>query len=125
MIEDMDSYTALAGGVAMTSEPLLDMSDQEIVALSRVFGLLGDPTRVRIMLLLCRGEMNVSRLCETLGLPQPTVSHHLGLLRRGGMLQTRRDGKAIHYSLDGRLEYADGCELSIRSAAGVKVRIVR
>src|SRR5688500_17352997 len=109
----------------MTTEALLDLTDQEVVALSRLFGLLGDPTRVRILLLLCRGEMNVTRLCETLGLPQPTVSHHLGLLRRGGFLTTRREGKSIHYSLDGRLEYTEGCELSIRSTSGLRVRIIK
>jgi DNA-binding transcriptional ArsR family regulator len=107
------------------TDPLLDMTDQEVIALSRLFGLLGDPTRVRIVLLLCRGELNVSRLCATLGLPQPTVSHHLGLLRRGGLLTTRREGKSIHYSLDGRLEFADGCELNIRSAHGVRVRVMK
>ena len=110
----------------MTStSALVDLGDQEVLSLSRLFGLLGDPTRMRIMLLLCRGELNVSRLCEILGLPQPTVSHHLGLLRRGGLLATRREGKSIHYSLDGKLEYADGCELSIRSAVGVRVRIIK
>jgi len=109
----------------MTTEALLDMTDQEVIALSRLFGLLGDPTRVRIMLLLCRGELNVSRLCQVLGLPQPTVSHHLGLLRRGGLLTTRREGKSIHYALDSKLEYSEGCELSIRSAHGVKVRIIK
>jgi ArsR family transcriptional regulator len=108
-----------------TDDALLDMSEQEVIALSRLFGLLGDPTRVRIMLLLCRGELNVSRLCQVLGLPQPTVSHHLGLLRRGGLLTTRREGKSIHYALDSKLEYSEGCELSIRSAHGVRVRIIK
>jgi DNA-binding transcriptional ArsR family regulator len=108
-----------------THQGLLDMSDEDVVSLSRLFGLLGDPTRVRIVLLLCRGELNVSRLCEVLGMAQPTVSHHLGLLRRGGLLQTRREGKAIHYALDGRLEYAEDCELSIRGAAGVRIRIIK
>ena len=108
-----------------TDDALLDMTEQEVIALSRLFGLLGDPTRVRIMLLLCRGELNVSRLCQVLGLPQPTVSHHLGLLRRGGLLTTRREGKSIHYALDSKLEYTEGCELSIRSAHGVRVRIIK
>src|SRR5688500_16795270 len=98
MSTTLDQRPARAGCGSMQSA-LLDMSDQEVHSLSRLFGLLGDPTRVRIMLLLCRGELNVSRLCEILNLPQPTVSHHLGLLRRGGLLATRRDGKSIHYSL--------------------------
>jgi ArsR family transcriptional regulator, zinc-responsive transcriptional repressor len=118
------STHAGTGDETMTGS-LLDLTDQEITSVSRLFGLLGDPTRVRILLLLCKGELNVTRLCATLGLPQPTVSHHLGLLRRGGLLQTRREGKAIHYGLDGKLEYAEGCELNIRSTAGVRVRIIK
>ncbi len=108
-----------------TDEALLDVTDQEVVALSRLFGLLGEPTRVRILLLLCRGEQNVSRLCELLKVRQPTVSHHLGLLRRGGLLTSRREGKSIHYGLDGKLDYSEGCELSIRSTAGVRIRIAK
>jgi DNA-binding transcriptional ArsR family regulator len=109
----------------MSGNSLLDLNEEEIASLSRLFGLLGEPTRVRILFLLCRGEMNVSRLCESLGLAQPTVSHHLGLLRRGGLLSARRSGKAIHYALDGRIEYAEGCELRIQGAAGVRVRVNR
>jgi DNA-binding transcriptional ArsR family regulator len=108
----------------MTAE-LVDLTEQDIVSMSRLFGLLGDPTRLRILLLLCKGEMNVSALCNELGLPQPTVSHHLGLLRRGSLLQTRRAGKNIHYGLDGRVEYADGSELIIVGTAGVRVRIIK
>jgi DNA-binding transcriptional ArsR family regulator len=106
-------------------EALLDVTEQEVVALSRLFGLLGEPTRVRILLLLCDGERNVTRLCELLRQPQPTVSHHLGLLRRGGLLTSRREGKSIHYGLDGKLEFSEGCELTIRSTAGVKIRITK
>ena len=105
------------------TEALTDVSDQEVIVLSRLFGLLGEPTRVRILLLLCGGEHNVSRLCALLKLPQPTVSHHLGLLRRGGLLTSRRDGKSIHYGLDGKLEFSEGCELTIRSTSGLKIRI--
>ena len=36
-------------------------------------------------------------LCAALRLPQPTVSHHLGLMRRSGVLDCRRDGKQIYY----------------------------
>ncbi len=110
--------------IAMT-EALLDVNEQEVIALSRLFGLLGEPTRVRILLLLCKGEHNVTRLCELLKLPQPTVSHHLGLLRRGGLLTSRRDGKSIHYGLDGKHEFSEGCELTIRSTSGVRIRIAK
>ncbi len=115
----------MEGNVRTMTEQLLDVTEHEVIAMSRLFGLLGDPTRVKILLLLCRGEQNVSRLCASLGLAQPTVSHHLGLLRRGGLLKSRREGKAIHYGLDGKLEYSEGCELHIRSTSGVKIRIAK
>ena len=99
--------------------------DQELESLVGLFRLLSDKTRLNILMLLAKGERNVSSLCGELSLPQPTVSHHLGLLRRGGLLQTRRDGKSIHYGLDGKLEFSEGCELNIRSTAGVRVRIIK
>jgi ArsR family transcriptional regulator len=44
--------------------------------------------------------MNVSALCEVLELAQPTVSHHLGLLREARLVRTRREGKQVHYALN-------------------------
>ncbi len=63
--------------------PLLDASalDQDLEQLASLFRLLSDKTRLNILLSLARGERNVSSLCKELELPQPTVSHHLGLLR--------------------------------------------
>ena len=72
---------------------------RHVQSLARLFGLLSDPTRLRILMLLAEGERNVSQLCRKLGSPQPTVSHHLGLLRMGEMVNTRRNGKEIFYSL--------------------------
>ena len=42
-------------------------------------------------------------LCEELGLPQPTVSHHLGLLRMRNLITNRRSGKQIFYGLNGHV----------------------
>ena len=66
--------------------------------LARVFHSLGDKTRLSIMMLLSDGEMNVTTLCNKLKLPQSSVSHHLSLLRIGGLVNTKRDGKKIFYS---------------------------
>ena len=46
--------------------------------------------------------MNVNALCRHLGLAQPTVSHHLGLMRAGGLVSGRREGKQVFYSLNER-----------------------
>ncbi len=107
------------------SHRLPEAPRENVDAVASLCGLLGQPTLVRIMCLLGRGERNVTELCTILRQPQPTVSHHLGLLRRGGLLTSRREGKSIHYGLDGKLEFSEGCELSIRSTAGVKIRIIR
>ena len=59
-------------------------SEQDLEQLANLFRLLSDRTRLNILMLLADGERNVTSLCEQLRLPQPTVSHHLSLLRRGG-----------------------------------------
>jgi len=79
--------------------------------LAELFGLLGDSTRLRIVLLLAKGPRNVSSLCDSLLLPQPTISHHLALLRRMGMILNRREGKQVFYSLNG---YADGTDHNLQ-----------
>jgi ArsR family transcriptional regulator len=64
------------------------------------FAALADPTRRRILALLqSGGERCVCVLYETLDLPQPKVSRHLGVLRAAGIVATRRDGLWIHYRL--------------------------
>jgi len=66
--------------------------------LARVFHSLGNGTRLRIMMLLSKGEMSVNAICKKLKLPQSSTSHHLRLLRIGGLVVNRRNGKQIFYS---------------------------
>jgi len=65
------------------------------------FRLLGDRTRLRIVLLLAGGrELNVNQICRALGgMSQPAVSHHLALLRIAGFVAIQREGKFNYYSL--------------------------
>lgn len=74
---------------------------EHVRSLAAVFSLLGDPTRLRILMLLNEGEMNVAELCRRLRLPQPRVSHHLALLRRGQLVSARRSGKEVYYDCAG------------------------
>ncbi len=74
--------------------------DRHVKALAQVFRVLGDPTRLRIWNVLQGGERNVTALCKRLKVPQPTVSHHLGILRMSGLVINRRSGKEIFYSLN-------------------------
>jgi DNA-binding transcriptional ArsR family regulator len=61
--------------------------------------MLSDETRLRILFYLKRGERNVSAICSALKASQPTISHHLGLLRSTRLVLQRRSGKHIFYSL--------------------------
>jgi len=71
--------------------------------LSRKFRLLSDQTRLRIVMQLAQGPQSVTALCQALALPQHTVSHHLGILRMGGLAESRRDGKQVIYSINRRV----------------------
>src|SRR4051812_11946698 len=86
---------------------------QDLESLAGLFKLLSDETRLRILILLARGERNVSSLCEELALPQPTVSHHLGLLRMNNYIANRRNGKQVFYGLDGSVQAQDDGSLEI------------
>jgi DNA-binding transcriptional ArsR family regulator len=60
---------------------------------------LAHEARLMILCILCDGEKSVTELEHTLALRQPTVSQQLARLRVDGLVNTRREGKAIFYSL--------------------------
>jgi DNA-binding transcriptional ArsR family regulator len=82
--------------------------EQTLQSLCQLFRLLSDKTRLQIVMLLASGERNVTTLCEELNLPQPTVSHHLGLLRMNDVIINKRQGKQVIYSLENAAKSAGG-----------------
>jgi ArsR family transcriptional regulator len=76
----------------------LTKPDRHARELAGLFGLLSDPSRLSILLALRKSPSNVTALCRRLKLSQPTVSHHLAVLRMGGLVQGRRRGKEVIYS---------------------------
>jgi DNA-binding transcriptional ArsR family regulator len=66
---------------------------------SDILKLLGNPQRLLIACLLCEGEYAVSGIEEKLGIHQPTLSQQLGALREAGVIEGRRQNKAVIYSL--------------------------
>ncbi|MBV8035270.1 metalloregulator ArsR/SmtB family transcription factor [Roseateles sp.] len=58
---------------------------------------LGNPERLLLLCQMSQGEICVSELEQALGIFQPTLSQQLGVLRREGMVQTRREGKKVFY----------------------------
>src|SRR4051812_20459280 len=69
------------------------------ISADRAFRALSDRTRLRILHLLLGGEQCVCDLVRVIGAPQPTISRHLGYLRRAGLVLARREGLWMHYRL--------------------------
>lgn len=66
---------------------------------AEIFKVLGHPIRLKIVAGLCTRECNVKHIWECLGLPQATVSQHLALLKNKGIIEGKRDGVEVHYSV--------------------------
>ncbi|MBI5933063.1 MAG: winged helix-turn-helix transcriptional regulator [Chloroflexi bacterium] len=61
---------------------------------------IADETRQKIMNLCCCASLSVSEIVEKLDVSQPTVSHHLAILREAGLVSVREEGKQTFYSLN-------------------------
>lgn len=68
-------------------------------SVSDKFAAFSDPTRLRILHLLSEGEICVGDLVMILDMPQPTISRHLAYLRRSALVETRKSGLWMYYSL--------------------------
>lgn len=68
----------------------------------KVFGALADETRLRLVFALRHGELCVCQLIELSGLSPSTVSKHLSILRDAGLLDSRKQGRWVHYRLADR-----------------------
>ena len=75
---------------------LPDANEQIIANRARA---LGDPTRVRILSVLARGEHAVGQIAEASDTRQSTASKHLQVLFHAGLVQRRRDASAVFYSV--------------------------
>ncbi len=65
-----------------------------------VMKALSDRNRLRIVEMLSDGELCACRLLEELDITQPTLSHHMSILCRSGLVNVRKEGQWSHYSLD-------------------------
>jgi ArsR family transcriptional regulator len=98
--ENMSSNLIEGTGLVPATDPVTQFSDTTVRDLARVFKLLADETRLRILLYLARRkELHVRALCDILGQSQPAVSHHLALLRMAELIEPRREGKHNFYRL--------------------------
>jgi ArsR family transcriptional regulator len=76
------------------------MEKAELENLSEIFKALAHPLRVQIVMgLIQKHECNVSTMVEKLGVPQPTVSQHLNILKSHGVIEGFRNGNQICYKV--------------------------
>lgn len=83
----------------------------DFATVAGVFAQLGDPTRIRIFWLLCHRELCVTNIAALLDMSSPAVSHHLKSLGDCGLVESRREGKEVHYRIADKAE----CELLHRT----------
>ncbi len=76
------------------------VEEAPVEALAETFKVLGDPTRVRILLALSVQELCVCDLADLFEVTQSAVSHQLRVLRAHRLVRSRREGKLVYYSLD-------------------------
>jgi ArsR family transcriptional regulator len=76
---------------------VLDRNSLESVA--RLFGVLAEPTRLKILQFLKLGGASVSAIVDGLGVKQANVSKQLGILHASGLLSRERDGNVVTYSI--------------------------
>lgn len=78
------------------------LAAEQAVELSAMFKALGDPVRLRLLSMIASGpdgEVCVCELTPAFDLSQPTISHHLKLLRRAGLVDAERRGTWVYYRL--------------------------
>ncbi len=82
--------------------------DSQIEWLAEIHKALGDVARLRILQLLPRNTsdadalFSVSELAAEMGMPQPTVSHHLKILRQAGIIRFAKRRNIVYYYLDAK-----------------------
>jgi DNA-binding transcriptional ArsR family regulator len=62
-----------------------------------IFHALSNPTRQKILKLLTKKKMCVSEICKNFQITQPSISHHLDILKRAGLVVYQKKGKEVYY----------------------------
>ncbi len=76
------------------------IQEEQALRLAELFGVLSDPSRVRIIAALLEGETNVGTLARIVGISESAVSHQLRTLRQMRLVKAHRQGRWISYTLD-------------------------
>ena len=76
------------------------LRDIDVKGVAELFGLLGEPSRLKIDIACLDGPLGAGEIAEAAGLSQSLASHHLRLLRTAHLLRAERSGKSVRYGID-------------------------
>jgi ArsR family transcriptional regulator, arsenate/arsenite/antimonite-responsive transcriptional repressor len=103
------------------------MSEQDSVLFAKA---ISDETRQKIMKLVCCQRLSVNEIYEKMNVSQPTISHHLAILREAGLVTVQEEGKQSFYSLN-QERFATCCGMLVlnfapetETARKVKIMII-
>jgi DNA-binding transcriptional ArsR family regulator len=95
----------------------VDELDEVFAAVAKYFGLLSEPTRLKILHTICSDERSVSAIVAATGATQTNVSRHLALLHEAGVVSRRKERNAVFYRVTDRV-FADVCRTVCVQIAG-------
>jgi len=95
-----EKYSHLIDGLKLKKISELSLSDELVLILAESFKALGDPTRLKIVLVLRSSELCVHEIASSVQMSVSAVSHQLRLLRALKIVKLRKQGKMSYYSLD-------------------------
>ena len=84
----------------MDKAPSISLDEHTAAHVAELFRAFSDTSRVRIISVLTRVEMNVGTLAQAVGISESAVSHHLRSLRQMRLVQARRYGKEVYYQVE-------------------------
>ena len=105
MKREQDNSDAVCGVIAIDEKKVkavtkLMPNEIEVDRTAETFKILGDPTRLKIVLALTKEELCVCDLSALIGVSVSAISHQLRLLRGMRIVKNRKDGKMVYYSID-------------------------
>jgi ArsR family transcriptional regulator len=86
--------------LGISAEENLKLTEQKTKYLAHIFHLLGDLTRLKIMLILAKQRICVGDISHKTGFSVSLISHNLRLLRAAELVKSTREGKKIYYTID-------------------------
>ena len=83
----------------MSNETMIQHDIETLYKLAELFKIFGDSTRIRILDTLAKQELCVQEIADEVSMTQSAISNQLRILKQADLVRSRRDGKAIFYSL--------------------------